>query len=74
MICPARPDAAPASSPASSASSASPAAALPVTVAPTDRCIASEALLQGKRSVTIVHQGETYRLQSTRQGKLILTK
>lgn len=74
MICPARPDAAPASSPASSASSTSPAAALPVTVAPTDRCIASEALLQGKRSVTIVHQGETYRLQSTRQGKLILTK
>ena len=45
-----------------------------MTVAPTDRCIASEALLQGKRSVTIVHQGETYRLQSTRQGKLILTK
>lgn len=74
MTCPARPDAAPASSPASSASSTSPAAALPVTVAPTDRCIASEALLQGKRSVTIVHQGETYRLQSTRQGKLILTK
>ncbi|MGC9560858.1 hemin uptake protein HemP [Brachymonas sp. M4Q-1] len=71
MTCPARPDAAPASSPASSTS---PAAAVPVTVAPTDRCIASEALLQGKRSVTIVHQGETYRLQSTRQGKLILTK
>ena len=71
MTCPARSDAAPASSPASSAS---PAAAVPVTVAPTDRCIASEALLQGKRSVTIVHQGETYRLQSTRQGKLILTK
>lgn len=34
----------------------------------------SQALLQGQKSVTIDHQGEIYRLQTTRQGKLILTK
>jgi hemin uptake protein HemP len=36
--------------------------------------IDSLALLQGGRIVTIRHQGEFYRLQATRQGKLILTK
>ncbi len=36
--------------------------------------IASEALLRGHRSVEISHQGVLYRLQATRQGKLILTK
>jgi len=34
----------------------------------------STALLQGGKSVTIRHNGECYRLQATRQGKLILTK
>jgi len=36
--------------------------------------ISSEALLRGQPSVAITHQGATYRLQTTRQGKLILTK
>lgn len=34
----------------------------------------SQALLQGGRAVGIRHNGEVYRLQATRQGKLILTK
>ena len=34
----------------------------------------SEALLQGRRMVEISHNGEIYRLQATRLGKLILTK
>ncbi len=34
----------------------------------------SVALLGGREEVEIVHQGETYRLRRTRQGKLILTK
>ncbi len=34
----------------------------------------STALLQGGKTVTIRHNGELYRLQATRQGKLILTK
>ena len=34
----------------------------------------SEQLLQGRRLVEIVHNGEVYRLQATRLGKLILTK
>jgi hemin uptake protein HemP len=34
----------------------------------------SEALLQGRRMVEIAHNGEVYRLQATRLGKLILTK
>jgi hemin uptake protein HemP len=36
--------------------------------------ISSETLLRGQPSVTIAHQGAIYRLQTTRQGKLILTK
>lgn len=36
--------------------------------------ISSEELLRGQSSVTIAHQGAIYRLQTTRQGKLILTK
>ena len=36
--------------------------------------ISSEALLRGQPSITIAHQGAIYRLQTTRQGKLILTK
>jgi len=34
----------------------------------------SEALLRGRRLVEISHNGEVYRLQATRLGKLILTK
>ena len=34
----------------------------------------SDQLLQGRRMVEIAHNGEIYRLQSTRLGKLILTK
>lgn len=31
-------------------------------------------LLQGRKSVTILHNGMPYRLQATKLGKLILTK
>ena len=34
----------------------------------------SDVLLQGRRLVEIEHNGEVYRLQATRLGKLILTK
>ena len=34
----------------------------------------SQALLQGRGSVSIRHHGVVYRLQATRLGKLILTK
>ena len=36
--------------------------------------LASSELLQGGRIVEIRHNGEVYRLQATRLGKLILTK
>lgn len=36
--------------------------------------LASTELLKGGKSVLISHKGAFYRLQSTRQGKLILTK
>ena len=36
--------------------------------------LSSEQLLQGRRIVEIAHNGEVYRLQATRLGKLILTK
>ena len=34
----------------------------------------SRELLQGRKAVTIVHNGSVYRLQATKLGKLILTK
>ena len=34
----------------------------------------SETLLRGHGSVAICHRGAIYRLQTTKQGKLILTK
>jgi len=34
----------------------------------------SADLLRGQKAVAISHNGSTYRLQATRQGKLILTK
>ena len=36
--------------------------------------LTSTQLLRGQRLVEIAHNGEIYRLQATRQGKLILTK
>ena len=36
--------------------------------------IASDELLRGGRMVEIRHNGEVYRLQTTKLGKLILTK
>jgi hemin uptake protein HemP len=36
--------------------------------------VPSEVLLRGQRLVEIAHNGEVYRLQATRLGKLILTK
>lgn len=43
--------------------------------APTDLpCVDSDTLLRGHSSVAIAHNGTVYRLQATRQGKLILTK
>ncbi|ACC71131.1 hemin uptake protein HemP [Paraburkholderia phymatum] len=40
----------------------------------TERVLRSDALLQGRSHVSIVHNGETYQLRATRLGKLILTK
>jgi hemin uptake protein HemP len=39
-----------------------------------ERVLRSDALLQGRSHVSIVHNGETYQLRATRLGKLILTK
>lgn len=36
--------------------------------------IAAERLFQGSREILIGHNGETYRLRITKNGKLILTK
>lgn len=36
--------------------------------------VESTALMAGQRVLEIVHLGEVYRLQTTRFGKLILTK
>ena len=41
---------------------------------PSGPSLDSQVLLQGGRAVSIRHNGEVYRLQATRQGKLILTK
>jgi hemin uptake protein HemP len=38
------------------------------------RTLPSTDLLQGGRSVEISHNGSVYRLQTTKLGKLILTK
>ena len=48
--------------------------ALPPGAQPRPRPLPSEALLRGRRQVEITHNGEVYRLQATRLGKLILTK
>jgi hemin uptake protein HemP len=36
--------------------------------------VTSQQLLNGQKSVQILHQDQVYVLQATRQGKLILTK
>ena len=46
----------------------------PAPQAAPPRTLASSELLQGGRFVEIRHNGEVYRLQATRLGKLILTK
>jgi hemin uptake protein HemP len=51
--------------------------ATPVPAGSGDRTppeIDSQALLQGQSILLIRHHDEVYRLQQTRQGKLILTK
>lgn len=49
-------------------------AGAPTPASPADDAVSSEALLRGCKELRILHQGEVYRLQLTRQGKLILTK
>ncbi len=39
-----------------------------------ERSLKSDALLQGRSHVSIMHNGETYQLRATRLSKLILTK
>jgi len=50
------------------------AGAAPAECSGTLPVLDSEALLQGQVAVLIAHLGQHYRLQATRQGKLILTK
>lgn len=40
----------------------------------TQPVLASQDVLRGHKAVAISHNGALYRLQTTRQGKLILTK
>lgn len=46
----------------------------PARNAPVAAPVPSEHLLQGRRTIEISHNGAVYRLQATKQGKLILTK
>ena len=52
------------------------AAATPGATATDGSCrrVPSDVLLQGHKAVEIHHNGAVYRLQSTKLGKLILTK
>jgi hemin uptake protein HemP len=52
----------------SSTGSGQDAAALPCVA------LSSQDVLRGRKAVSISHNGTLYRLQTTRQGKLILTK
>jgi hemin uptake protein HemP len=63
-------DAAPSKQPAAGVA----AAAEPAPAARRPPPLPSEVLLRGRRLVEIAHNGEVYRLQATRLGKLILTK
>ena len=65
--------------PASSASKATPTtqqapASAKATAPVAPLRVDSAALMGGQRVLEIVHLGEVYRLQTTRFGKLILTK
>ena len=48
--------------------------ALPESATGVPPAFTSSELMQGHRTIAIRHNGITYRLQATRQGKLILTK
>lgn len=62
-------------SPAFSEAAAQAHATLPADALPPRLpLVDSRQLLQGHRVVEIHHNGELYRLQATRTGKLILTK
>ena len=41
---------------------------------PARKSVTSAELLKGERQVLILHAGQEYRLQVTKNGKLILTK
>lgn len=41
---------------------------------PATHTLSSDQLMRGRTSLAIAHNGAIYRLQTTRQGKLILTK
>lgn len=61
----------------SSASTQVPAPEVPGSQAHEGHCVPvlpSTELLRGQKAVAIDHNGSLYRLQTTRQGKLILTK
>ena len=60
--------------PATPPPSPPPAAGVRQAHAGTAAPLPSEDLLKGRRAVEISHNGAVYRLQATRQGKLILTK
>jgi hemin uptake protein HemP len=62
--CPAPPTSGPAQPPPATSAAAAGAPQL----------LDSQALLRGQNAVAITHNGALYRLQTTRQGKLILTK
>ncbi len=47
---------------------------VPADPAPLPAIIRAELLFQGSQEILIGHNGETYRLRITRNGKLILTK
>jgi hemin uptake protein HemP len=47
---------------------------LAADVSPRGQPLDSTQLLRGQRMIEIAHNGELYRLQATRLGKLILTK
>ncbi len=46
----------------------------PVRPQPSAGPLPSDTLLRGRKTIEISHNGAVYRLQATRQGKLILTK
>jgi hemin uptake protein HemP len=64
-----------ATTPSQSPEASARAADTPVGVTNQARvCIDSAEILRGHKTVDITHLGSTYRLQTTRLGKLILTK